>query len=205
MLDMSKAAIADLEVSDFGICQAVMVFGEDDHAVGAYNSKVGNLVGTLCVLCGFDPAEASRWAEAASLHDLGKLWIPPDILLKRGSLSAQERKVMEDHVIFGYTYLKHLSILAAKMALSHHENFDGTGYPEALKGDEIPMTGRMVRLCDVYDALRTERPYKKAMTHEEAVETILHGDDRIRPEMFDPGLLCLFTLHHCEFEASFDR
>jgi hypothetical protein len=71
----------------FGICQAVMVFGEDDHAVGAYNSKVGNLVGTLCLLCRFNPADANRWAEAASLHDLGKLWIPSDILLKRGSLT----------------------------------------------------------------------------------------------------------------------
>ena len=83
MLDMSNAAIADLEITDFGICQAVMVFGEDDHAVGAYNSKVGNLVGTLCLLCRFNPADANRWAEAASLHDLGKLWIPSDILLKQ--------------------------------------------------------------------------------------------------------------------------
>lgn len=204
MLDMSNAAIADLEITDFGICQAVMVFGEDDDAVGAYNSKVGNLVGTLCLLCRFNPAEANRWAEAASLHDLGKLWIPSDILLKRGSLSAKERGVMEDHVVFGYTYLKHLSALAAEMALSHHENFDGTGYPEALKGDEIPMSGRMVRLCDVYDALRTERPYKKAMTHEEAVEIMLHGDDRIRPEMFDPELISLFGRHHRQFEACFD-
>jgi HD-GYP domain-containing protein (c-di-GMP phosphodiesterase class II) len=112
---------------------------------------------------------------------------------------------MEDHVVFGYAYLRHLCNLAAEMALSHHENYDGTGYPCGLKGEEISLSGRMVRLCDVYDALRATRPYKKAMTHEEAVEIILHSDDRVRPEMFDPELLCLFALHQREFEASFDR
>ena len=202
---MSNAAIADLEISHFGISQAVTVFGDDAHGVGAYNSRVGDLVSTLCLLRGFDMEEANRWREAAGLHDLGKLWTPPDILLKHGSLSANERRVMEDHAVFGYTYLRNLSSLAAEMALSHHENFNGTGYPQALKGNEIPMSGRMVRLCDVYDALRTARSYKKAMTHEEAVEVMLHGDDRVRPEMFDPELLCLFALHHRQFEACFDR
>lgn len=205
MLDMPDRAIADLDVSHFGISQAVALFGKDVHEVGAYNLKVGDLVGTLYRLCGYDPTEANRWREAANLHDLGKLWIPHEVLLKRGPLDEGEWRIVRDHAIFGYTRLRHLCQLAAEMALSHHENFDGTGYPHALSGGQIPLSGRMVRLCDAYDALRTDRPYKKAMTHEEAVEIILKGDDRLRSEMFDPELLCLFALHHREFEVSFHQ
>ena len=83
MLDMPDTAIADPDVCHFGISQAVALFGEDVHEVGAYNVKVGDLVGTLCRLYGFGREEAERWKEAASLHDLGKLWIPLDVLLKR--------------------------------------------------------------------------------------------------------------------------
>lgn len=202
---MPDTAIAELDVPGFGMSQAIALFGEDLHKVGAYNFKVGDLVGTLCRLYGFGWEEAERCGEAASLHDLGKLWIPQDVLLKRGSLDEDEWRIMRGHAVFGYARLRHFCRLAAEMALSHHENFDGTGYPHALMGEEIPLSGRMVRLCDVYDALRVARSYKAAMTHEEAVEIILQGDERVRPEMFDPELLCLFALHHREFEAAFDR
>jgi response regulator RpfG family c-di-GMP phosphodiesterase len=205
MLDMPDTAIADPDVFHFGISQAVALFGEDIHEVGAYNVKVGDLVSTLGRLYGFGREEAERWKGAASLHDLGKLWIPLDVLLKCGSLDEGEWRIMRGHAVFGYARLRHFCRLAAEMALSHHENFDGTGYPHALTGEEIPLSGRIVRLCDVYDALRAARPYKTAMTHEEAVEIILQGDERIRPEMFDPELLCLFALHHREFKAAFDR
>jgi putative two-component system response regulator len=85
-----------------------------------------------------------------------------------------------------------------------HRGIANRRKPHALTGEEIPLSGRIVRLCDVYDALRAARSYKTAMTHEDAVEIILHGDDRIRPEMFDPELLCLFAFHYREFEAAFD-
>jgi response regulator RpfG family c-di-GMP phosphodiesterase len=201
---MPDTAIAELDVPGFGTSQAVALFGEDVHEVGAYNVKVGELVATLYRLYGFGREEAERWKEAASLHDLGKLWVPQDVLLKQGPLDEDEWRIMRGHAVFGYARLRHFCWLAAEMALSHHENFDGTGYPHALIGEEIPLSGRMVRLCDVYDALRAARSYKTAMTHEEAVEIILQGDDRIHPEMFDPELLCLFALHHREFEAAFD-
>jgi response regulator RpfG family c-di-GMP phosphodiesterase len=205
MLDMPDRASADLDVSHFGISQAVALFGEDVHEVGAYNFKVGDLVGILCRLCGHDPTEANRWSEAANLHDLGKLWVPHEVLLKRGPLDESEWRIMRDHAVFGYARLRHFCQLAAEMALSHHENFDGTGYPHALEGEEIPLSGRMVRLCDVYDALRSERAYKTALTHDEAVEILLKGDDRVRPGMFDPALLSLFALHHQQFEVMFHQ
>ena len=204
VMDMADTTITDPGVSLFGTSQAIVLFGEDVHEVGAYNFKVGDLVGTLCLLYGFSGQEAERWKEAASLHDLGKLWIPRDLLLKPGLLNEGEWRIMRGHTVFGYARLRHFCRLAAEMALSHHENFDGTGYPHALRGEEIPLTGRMVRLCDVYDALRAARSYKMAMTHEEAVKIILKGDDRIHPEMFDPELLCLFARHHHAVEASFD-
>jgi putative two-component system response regulator len=95
--------------------------------------------------------------------------------------------------------------MAAEMALYHHEKHDGTGYPIGLVGAWIPMSARVVRLCDVHDALRAVRPYKRAMSHEEALRIILFGDDRIQPRMFDPELLRLFALHHQRFAAYFDR
>jgi HD-GYP domain-containing protein (c-di-GMP phosphodiesterase class II) len=191
-------------IPSFGISDAIALFGQDVHDVGAYNAKVGDLVGTLCRLCDFDAEKAIRWREAARIHDLGKLWISTDILLKRGPFDESERQIMQRHAILGYERLRPLCQLAAEMALSHHENFDGTGYPYALKGEEIPLSGRIVRLCDVYDALRAERPYKPAVSHDDAAEIIVNGDDRVRPGMFDPKLLRLFTLHHRQFEASLD-
>lgn len=192
-------------ITSFGPPQARALFGEDANDVGAYNLKVGDLVGVLCQLCGYDATMSLHWREAAKLHDLGKLWISTEILLKRGPLDESERRIMQGHVVLGYSRLRHLCDLAAEMSLSHHENFDGTGYPHALRGEEIPLSGRMVRLCDVYDALRTERPYKAALAHDDAVEIILNGDDRVRPEMFDPNLLRLFAHHHRQFDVSFDQ
>ncbi|QQP92681.1 HD domain-containing protein (plasmid) [Skermanella sp. TT6] len=202
---MADTLIHDAAVSSFGIVEALTLFGEDAHEVGAYNVMVGDLVGTLCRLSGFDTAKTIRWREAARVHDIGKLWVPANILLKRGPLDEAERRIVQEHVRFGYARLRHLCPLAAEMALSHHENHDGTGYPHALKGKEIPLSGRMVRLCDVYDALRAERPYKAALAHEDAVEILLKGDARVTPDMFDPDLLCLFALHHRQFDACFSR
>ncbi|EWY36310.1 hypothetical protein N825_28985 [Skermanella stibiiresistens SB22] len=201
---MPATLVAEPDLPCFGIPQAEVLFGGGVDRVGAYNHEVGDLVTILCGLLGFGAGETGRWREAAALHDLGKLWIPAGIPLKRGSLDQDEVSIMRDHVVLGYTRLRHHDRLAAEMALYHHENHDGTGYPFGLAGEHIPVSARVVRLCDVYDALRAVRPYKKGMSHEEAMGIILFGDDRIQPGMFDPELLRLFALHHQRFAACLD-
>nr|WP_240542899.1 HD domain-containing phosphohydrolase [Exiguobacterium qingdaonense] len=146
---------------------------------------------------------------AAPLHDIGKISIPDSILLKSKELSDQEWGSIRDHVRVGGEVLKDLQTqfpenyliqMAYHIALYHHEHWDGTGYSEGLKGEEIPLEARIVTIIDVYDALRTVRPYKPAFTHEEAI-TAMHNMEGA----FDPTLFDLFLLHQEEMEAMFDQ
>ena len=136
---------------------------------------------------------------ASILHDTGKIAIPDGILLKPGPLDPHERQAMEQHVIFGHDVLtkaaRHaedggLLDMSAEIALYHHERFDGTGYPEGLKGEDIPLSARIVALVDVYDALTCKRPYKLPWSHEKAVELIRTESGR----HFDPKVVDAFLL-----------
>ncbi len=141
--------------------------------------------------------DIEMYAHACQMHDLGKISIPDSILLKPGRLTSDEFTLMKDHAILGadainfaLNTMKGASFLevAAEFAQTHHEKWEGTGYPNGLKGEEIPITGRLMAIIDVYDALISERPYKKAMTHEEALE-IIKADSGIH---FDPTLVEVF-------------
>jgi len=142
---------------------------------------------------------------SSQLHDVGKISIKDDILMKPGKLTHAENEEMKEHTIHGIkilekiegstpesAFLKHAKILAG----SHHEKWDGTGYPFGLKGTEIPLQGRLMAVVDVYDALTNDRPYKKAYTHEESVEIIRNGSG----VQFDPALTDVFLEHEKEFK-----
>jgi len=139
------------------------------------------------------------------LHDIGKVAISDEILLKPGRLTTEEFEVMKQHPVFGAKVLHNtegyagenpLLHLAADIAEYHHEKWDGSGYPHGLKGEDIPLGARIMALADVYDALRSKRPYKEALSHEATVEIILHGDHITRPEHFDPLVLsCCARIH----------
>ena len=149
-------------------------------------------------------------ALASSLHDIGKVGIPDSVLLKKGGFTPEERKIMEEHVRLGGDCLKAIGKqlgdddflqLARDIAYGHHEKWDGSGYPFGFAGTEIPYSARIVALADVYDALRSRRPYKEPMPHEKAKSIILEG----RGTHFDPQVVDAFI--HCEalFEEVAER
>jgi putative two-component system response regulator len=121
---------------------------------------------------------------ASSLHDIGKIGIDEKILNKPGRLTPEERKIMEKHTVIGADMLANLQMyedeplmkVAYQICRWHHERYDGKGYPDGLKGEEIPISAQVVALADVYDALTSERVYKKAYSHEEAVQMICNGE-----------------------------
>lgn len=149
-----------------------------------------------------DTAAVNDIVDAALLHDIGKTVIPDAILMKPGRLDAAERAVMSAHTRRGHDLLRearHPSLdVAAEVALCHHENFDGSGYPRGIQGEAIPLASRIVSVADVYEALCAARPYKVGLSHAEACRIILEGDGRTSPACFDPAVLAAFRRREAE-------
>jgi len=155
--------------------------------------------------------------QAAELHDVGKVGVPDSILLKPGKLTDEEFEEMKKHTIYGAEIMSRAEHLigeptpfltaAKEIAGNHHEKWDGTGYPRGLKAEEIPVSARLMTVADIYDALRSKRPYKDGFTHEETVDMILNGDSggRIKPDHFDPNVLQAFKDVHHKFEEIYDK
>ncbi|NMB99700.1 MAG: response regulator [Thermoanaerobaculaceae bacterium] len=131
---------------------------------------------------------------SAVLHDVGKIQIPKEILNKPSSLTQEEMKIVMKHPEYGAKILgdNPRFQLAREIALCHHEHFDGSGYPNGLKGENIPLSARIVIIADVYDALRSSRAYKRAVSHAEALYILKNGDEKTKPSFFDPELLNAF-------------
>ncbi len=146
--------------------------------------------------------EISQWKiplliQSAQLHDVGKIAISDTILKKQEKLTPEEMEIMMQHTTFGAKIIRKISVsvygdeflkYAEMLAQHHHERWDGKGYPNKLKGEEIPLAGRVMAIADVYDALVSERPYKKALSHDEAVKIIIESSGT----QFDPKLVDLF-------------
>ncbi len=163
-----------------------------DKKTGNHIKRVSEYCRLLAKATGMSPEKYNLLALASAMHDVGKIGISDTILLKPGKLTDEEREIMKTHTIIGadllsgseHTLLK----LAQKIAMTHHEKWDGTGYPRGLKGESIPLCGRIVYICDVFDALVSERCYKKAWTMEDAIEKIKEGCG----SDFDPEMVKLF-------------
>ena len=170
-------------------CEAV---GRRDLETGAHIRRIGALSAMLAELAGAAEEDVERIRAAAPMHDVGKVAVPDAILLKPGKLEPDERAVMERHAQMGHDILagsnSALLNLAARIALTHHERFDGAGYPQGLRGEGIPLAGRLVAIADVFDALTTDRPYRGAMSLDEALEIMKAG----RGTHFDPELFDIF-------------
>jgi putative two-component system response regulator len=145
---------------------------------------------------------------AGPMHDIGKIGIPDSILLKPWKLTPEEFEVIKSHTTIGARILSHSSseyLAAAEViALTHHERWDGTGYPRGLKGEDIPIMGRIMNIVDQYDSLRSKRPYKPSLGHEETFRIITEGQERTRPEHFDPRILAAFKDLSSEFSRIYE-
>jgi putative two-component system response regulator len=180
-----------------------------DPETGNHIKRIGQYAWLFAAELGWAEDARQQLELAASLHDIGKIGTPDRVLLKPGKLSMEEFEVMKQHCEIGSQILSgsHDPVMkcAAIIARGHHECWDGSGYPSGLVGEENPMEARITTLCDVYDALRSPRPYKPSFSHDRAVEIILEGDGRTRSSHFDPELLAIFRAKAHSFDEIYSR
>jgi len=188
-----KRALSELEIAQAETVQRLSMAVEfRDEDTGAHIERIGRFSVLLAEHIGMDPDFCERLRHAAPLHDVGKVAIPDAILLKPGPLTPEERAIVETHAEEGHRLVRGSSSsildMAATIALSHQEKWDGSGYPRGLKGEAIPIEGRIVAVADVFDALTSDRVYRKAFSVEEAIQMMLEQ----RGRHFDPVLLDAF-------------
>ncbi len=163
-----------------------------DNETGMHIIRMSKSSQQLALATGLSEAHAEMVLNASPMHDVGKIGIPDRILLKPGKLDRDEWEIMKSHPQIGADIIGNdgadLMKMASQIALTHHEKWDGSGYPNGLKGKEIPIEGRISSICDVFDALTSERPYKKAWPVEKAINLIKEETGR----QFDPKLVPLF-------------
>lgn len=188
-----KRALSELEIAQAETVRRLSMAVEfRDEDTGAHIERIGRFSTLLAEHIGMDPEFCERLGHAAPLHDVGKVAIPDAILLKPGPLTPEERAIVETHAEEGHRLVRGSSSaildMAATIALSHQEKWDGSGYPRGLKGEAIPIEGRIVAVADVFDALTSDRVYRKAFSVEEAVQMMREQ----RGRHFDPVLLDAF-------------
>ena len=163
----------------FRLCKAAEY---RDPETGAHILRMAHYSRLIAVGLGLPVADQELLLEAAPMHDIGKVGIADKILLKPGRLDEDEFEIMKDHAIYGFELLQGSSSrvlqAGAEIAKGHHEKYDGSGYPSGISGSDIPIFSRIVAVADVFDALTSERPYKKAWTLEEAVDFLVAGSGK---------------------------
>jgi response regulator RpfG family c-di-GMP phosphodiesterase len=166
---------------------------------GNHVRRVAEYTKLLALYYGLDEDEAEMLKQASPMHDIGKVAIPDAVLNKPGCFDVQERRIMDTHAGLGYEMLKHsqrtLLLMAATVAYEHHEKWDGSGYPRGLRREAIHIYGRITALADVFDALGSDRVYKKAWD-DEKIFTLFKEE---RGKHFDPMLIDIFFDHLDEF------
>ncbi len=170
----------------------------NDDDTGNHIKRVNEYSRLIAKSLGMDNDFVSTIHFSAQMHDVGKIHISKNIICKAGRLTDEEFDMIKRHPIYGAKIIGDSPRLqmAKDIALHHHERYDGTGYPRGVKGEDIPMSARIVALADIYDALRSKRAYKPEFSHDKAYEIIVNGDGRVMPDHFDPNILKAFLEIH---------
>jgi len=189
-LDQSPGRITQ-QTSDMAR-SLISLIGFRDQYTSSHSARVANYVRAIATQLGLSDEETETTVFAASVHDIGKIGIPDHILLKPGKLSEEEFAWIQKYPEWGWMTLRHLDGFqqAALLVLHQHERVDGSGYPNKLRGEEIPLGSRIITVADSFDALTTDRPYHRAFSHAEALAELI----RCSGSQFDPEVVNAFRL-----------
>lgn len=198
--DNVKRLTKEIEETQREVVFTMGAIGETrSRETGNHVKRVAKYCYLFAIKYGLPKTEATLLEEASPMHDIGKVGIPDSILKKPGKLDEDEWKIMKTHAELGYDMLKFserpILKAAASVALSHHEKFDGSGYPKGLKGEDIPIFGRILAICDVFDALGSERCYKKSWPDENIWKLLREESGK----HFDPALVDIFFENRDDF------
>jgi putative two-component system response regulator len=199
---LSLVRMEELRATRLAVVQRLGLAAEyKDNETGLHVIRMSHFAQVLGLAAGMGAAEAEDLLHAAPMHDVGKIGIPDRILQKPGPLDPDEWRIMQGHAQIGADIIGDhdggMLALARSIALTHHEKWDGSGYPNGLQGAAIPLAGRIVALADVFDALTSERPYKPAWNEEAAIDYLQAQKGR----HFDPQLVDLFISRLPEIRA----
>ncbi len=200
-----ERAHAEVEEAQIEILERLARAAEyRDDQTGQHTQRVGQMSAALACALGLSATRVEWIRRAAPLHDVGKIAVPDHILMKPGMLTAEEFEVIKTHTTIGAALLSKgrsaFTRTAERIALTHHERWDGRGYPQGLKGEAIPIEGRIVAVVDVFDALTHERPYKQAWSAHQALDEI----ERQSGQQFDPAVVEAFLLSVGKLYISLD-
>jgi len=192
----TEMSFRDLQASYLNSVQALSgALDARDHYTGEHTESVTRMVAATGKALGMSVGELQALGYAALFHDIGKIGVPDGILNKPGSLTPEEWEVMKRHPVIGAEILAPLEFMgpALPIVLHEHEHWDGSGYPDGLAGERIPLGARVILVCDAFDAMTTDRPYRSALPHEEATSRLRAGAGG----QFDPAVVEVFlqTLH----------
>ena len=181
-----EAVVGKISYHDIIDCLSGTLEAKDQYTEG-HASRVADMVCDVCLVLGIEDVVYERMHMAAHMHDIGKIGVPDEVLQKEGPLTDREWCLIRQHPTIGYRILMRAPSLSeiAVMILHHHERFDGKGYPNRLKGKQIPLASRIIGICDAIDAMTSQRPYREALSWEECRRRVEMGSG----SQFDPGLV----------------
>jgi putative two-component system response regulator len=206
-LNLSQEKLKDSYLDT--IYRLTMIAEYKDEATPTHILRTRYYGKLIAAAMGWSERAVEAFSYASHMHDIGKVCVPAELLLKPTSLTLEEFALVRTHTTIGAKILNGSESMflqiAEKIALTHHEHWDGSGYPAGLSGEEIPLEGRMMILADQYDSLRSVRPYKIPIGHDEVYRIITEGDGRTKPGDFDPQVLEVFKNNHRQFDRIFEK